>query len=30
MLDPRILFLMVLLVLVGVVLLLFGVDFSTN
>lgn len=30
MLDPRILFLMVLLILVGVVLLLFGVDFSTN
>lgn len=28
--DPRILFLMVLLILVGVILLLFGVDFSAD
>jgi len=30
MLDPRILFLMTLLILIGVVLLLFGVDLSTD
>jgi predicted nucleic acid-binding Zn ribbon protein len=30
MVDPRILFLMVALILVGVVLLLFGVDFSAD